>query len=124
MAGGGALVAPRQVDLGHSGCLIVSPTGGDYDLTDDVAIQVKTRKGGREITELTLTGQDVIGPDGIAHESETIDFETPVPTDPNGFVLHIHADQVPVYRLSGHLNGKRVEQIGTIAIGDVVYRPE
>lgn len=46
---------------------------------------------------------------------------TPVAYVGAGFVLHVHADRVPVYRLSGHIGGKRVAMIGTISIADVVY---
>ena len=106
--------------FGHTGCLIVTPTGSTYSLTDDVVIGITMKRG--KITALQVRGQDVIGADGIKHESEVITLAVPVKPDPAGFVLHVHADGVPVYRLSGHVNGRRVEMIGTIAVGDIIYR--
>jgi hypothetical protein len=38
------------------------------------------------------------------------------------FTLHVHADNIVVYRLPGHTGGKRVGAIGTTCIGDVVYQ--
>ena len=88
-------------------------------LIDDVQLNVKTKNG--FITEVVLRGQDAVGSDGIMHESETITIDPPVEINPAGFTFHIHAVDVPVWRLSGHLRGKRVAVIGTATIGDVVY---
>lgn len=106
--------------FGHSGCLIVTPDGSSYSLTDDVILGTTVKRG--QITAIQVRGQDVIGADGIKHESDVIKLPVPVTPDPNGFVLHVHADNVPVWRLSGHLKGRRVEMIGTIAVGDIIYR--
>jgi hypothetical protein len=99
--------------------LIVTPAGSGYSLTDDVSLYVTVRKG--QATRVQLFGQDVVGRDGIQHESDPFVIVS-APVNPNGFVLHVHADKLPVWRLSGHTGGRRVEMIGTIAIGDIVYR--
>lgn len=113
-----------HVNFGHSGCLIVRPTGATYELTDDVRLVVAKEKGknGR-ITHVRLLAQDVIGDAGTAHETDAIAVADPIVPVKSGFTLHVHASGVPVWRLSGHTGGERVEVIGTIAIGDVVYRP-
>ena len=124
----GTATASFAVSFGHSQCLIVSPTWtslsfGPYTLTDDIFFAVKRLKG--EIAQVRLTGQDIIGP-GIMHETDKLPVDprvpTSVPTAETPFTFHVHMDGVAVYRLSGHLAGKRVEQIGTISIADVVYR--
>ena len=74
------------------------------------------------IARLQLVAQDVSGDGGIKHETDDIPVSQPVAPDPAGFTLHVHADNVPVYRLSGHTGGKRTAMIGTISIGDIVYR--
>ena len=94
-------------------------TFDSVSLTDDVQLNVKTKNG--YITQVLLRGQDKSGSDGIMHESETITIDPPVEINPAGFTFHIHAVDVPVWRLSGHLRGKRVAVIGTATIGDVVY---
>jgi hypothetical protein len=118
-----------HANFGHSECLIVSPawvstTYAPYALTDDVKLIVTREKGknGR-ITHVTLLAQDVIGDAGIQHETDPIPVAVPVVPSTAGFTLHVHAVGVSVWRLSGHTGGERVEVIGTIAIGDVVYRP-
>lgn len=104
-----------------SGGLIVEPEGSSYPLTNDVILQARYRKNNATIDAVTLYGQDIIGPDGIQHETDKI-LIAPQQASASGFTLHVHADKVVVYRLSGHTGGKRVGAIGTICIGDVVYR--
>ena len=99
--------------------LDASPGG---QLTDDIVIRVPGHKG--VLTAVQLAGQDVIGGEGIAHESEQIPLLPPIEPDPAGFTIHVHADNVPVWKLSRHLGGKRVEIIGCISIADMVYRPK
>lgn len=117
-----------HVNFGHTECLIVRPAWtsasyAPYELRDDVKLIVTVEKGknGR-ITHVTLLGQDVIGDAGIAHETDAVAVAIPVTPDKAGFVLHVHATDVPVWRRSGHTGGDRVEVVGTIDIGDVVYR--
>jgi hypothetical protein len=99
-------------------CVVITPTGSSYALTNDPYLQVTTKRG--VVTHVTFYIDDIVGQEGIQHETDPIPV-TPVAFGGAGFVLHVHADRVLVYRLSGHIGGKRVATIGTIAIGDVVY---
>lgn len=105
--------------FGHQTCITIPLD--DYSLTDDITFNTKTRKG--EIVEMYLTGQDVIGEEGIMHETDNF-LDTPVTPDPvAGFTVTID-QEVPVYRLSGHLRGRRVGVVGHVYIGYIVYEPE
>ena len=110
-----------HVKWGHTQSLLVTPAGSSYSLTDDVTLNVRLKTSNMTLTAVTLYGQDVIGPDGIMHETDLIPIN-PQPAVATGFTLHVHAPGVTVYRLSGHTGGKRVGSIGTICIGDIVYR--
>jgi hypothetical protein len=118
------------VSFGKSGCLIITPEWASssyapYPLTDDVLINVRVESGknGR-ITHVRIYAQDVNGEAGIAHQSDWIPVETPVVPSKAGFVLHVHAKNVQIWRLDSHLaGGNRVEMIGTVSIGDVIYPP-
>lgn len=113
--GGYTALFPR-----HDLCATVTTSSGSQ-LTDEVLIQVNAHKG--FLTSVQLRGQDVIGEEGIAHESEQIPLLPPLEPDPAGFTVHVHADNVPIWKLSRHLGGKRVEIIGYISIADMVYTP-
>ena len=110
-----------HVRWAHTQGLIVRPDGSSYSLTDDVTLNVRLRTNDMALTAVTLYGQDIIGPDGVMHDTNDIAI-SPQAAVPTGFTLHVHASGVTVYRLSGHTGGKRVRPIGTICIGDVVYR--
>jgi hypothetical protein len=48
----------------------------------------------------------------------------PLEPDPAGFTIHVHADNVPVWKLRYHNGGgRRVEIIGYISIADMAYTP-
>lgn len=64
----------------------------------------------------------MIGEAGIQHGTDWIPVAVPVVASRNGGTLHVHAASVEVWRLSGHTAGVRVEVIGRISIGDVLYR--
>ncbi|HYN80712.1 MAG TPA: hypothetical protein VES88_04360 [Gemmatimonadaceae bacterium] len=116
------------VVFGKSGCLVVTPlwasaTYTEYALTDDVVLQVQLENGknGR-ITHMRLNAQDVDGEAGIWHNTDWIAVAQPVVPTKAGFTLHVHAKNVAVWRYNSHLgDGNRVEIIGTVSIGDVVY---
>lgn len=110
-----------HVRWGHTQGLNVTPDGSSYSLTDDVTLNMRLRTNNMTLTSVTLFGQDIIGPDGIQHETDAIPI-SPQPVLATGFTLHVHAAGITVYKLSGHTGGKRVGSIGTICIGDVVYR--
>lgn len=109
----GSVTWPRFTE-----CVVITPSGSSYALTNDPYLQVTTKRG--VITHVTFYIDDIVGGEGIQHETDPIPV-TPVAYGGAGFVLHVHADRVPVYRLSGHMAGKRVAMIGTISIGDVLY---
>jgi len=104
----------------HDPCAVVTTSTG-YQITDDISIVVTTTKG--LITSVKLRGQDIIGEDGIMHESEAIPILPPVTPSPSGFTLHVHADHVPIWKLHNHLGGKRVEIVGYISLWEMIYRP-
>jgi len=118
----GAVGDGYHVKFGASGCLIFTPTGSSYALTDDILMWNPGLKKEGRITRVRFSAHDIAGPDGIKHDTDDIPVAVPVVPDPAGFVLHVHADNVPVYRLSGHVGGKRVAMIGTISVSDIVYR--
>lgn len=45
-----------------------------------------------------------------------------IPLSAQGFTIHVHATDVPVWRLSGNNSSKKVAQVGTVDVGDLVYR--
>ncbi|HEU4748854.1 MAG TPA: hypothetical protein VFS56_10165, partial [Gemmatimonadaceae bacterium] len=116
------------VVFGHSECMIVTPLWAStiyepYPLRDDVTISVRLEKGknGR-ITHVRLYAQDVIGEEGIAHETDWVPVAVPVVPSQAGFTLHVHAKNVEVWRLDSHRGGgNRVEMIGPVSIGDIEY---
>jgi hypothetical protein len=105
----------------HDLCATVTTSTG-AQLTDDIVIRVPSHQG--LLTAVQLAGQDVIGEEGIAHESEQVPLLPPLEPSPTGFTIHVHADNVPVWKLSRHTGGKRVEIIGYVSIADLVYVPK
>lgn len=111
----------------HALCATVETLADDNTivetLTDDISVQVRTNKQG-QIVEVQLYGQDIIGRDGIAHESEVIVIDPPVdPLPEAGFILHVDANLVPVWKMNKHRNGggKRVEIVGYVSFADMEY---
>lgn len=120
-----------SLDFEHTQCLVVRPDWNTdsgfepYALTDDIVLGVlkELGKNGR-ITHLRFYGQDVIGEAGIAHNSDSIPVAVPVVPNKSGFVLHVHAPRVAIWRLSGHTGGERVALIGWVSIGDLLYQSQ
>lgn len=116
------------LDFGHTQCLVVQPDWNPassyepYALTDDVKLIVLQDRSTKVISHVRLLAQDVIGEAGVQHNTDLIPVAVPVAPDRNGGTLHVHAANVEVWRLSGHTGGTRVEMIGRISIGDLVYR--
>lgn len=104
----------------HDLCATVTTSTG-YRLTDDIVIRVVTDNG--VIVSVQLVGQDVIGKEGIMHETEAVPISPPVIPVASGFTLHVDVDNIPVWKLDRHLGGKRVEIVGYIGLGDLVYSP-
>ena len=103
-------------------CIVVTPTGSSYALSDDPQLTVSKKRG--KVIAVQFYIQDVAGPDGIMHSSDQIPVDPPVAPSSSGFALHVHADNVPVWRHKAHTGGPRVEMIGTISVGDIVFTPE
>jgi len=105
----------------HDPCANVTLNTG-YQLTDDIMFRVNTDSTGN-IVSVQLRGQDVIGKEGIMHETEIVAV-TPVFPSSLGFVVHVDQDNIPVWKLSRHRDGKRVEIVGYISLGDLIYSPK
>lgn len=109
----------------HDLCATLTTSDG-ATLTDDIIIQTITSKSG-EITGVQVTGQDIIGDNGIAHESDVLDVTPAVQPDGAGFTLHVHAADVDLWKLDTHRHmkrSKRVEFVGTFSLGDMIYTPD
>jgi hypothetical protein len=116
----------------QSGCLVVDIsqqfwTGSmaPYTLSDDLLLNVQRESKHGRITHVRLAGQDVEGPDGIWHNMDWLQLAEPVQPSTDGFTLRVHATNVAVWRTDSHQarGAKRVEIIGTISIGEIVYQP-
>jgi hypothetical protein len=103
----------------NQGCLVVTTSSG-AQLVDGIEFTVGVRSGA--VTKIQIWGHDAAGPSGIYHNSDPIPIVPGVPVSPEGFRVHVHATDVPVWRMNGHLSTKRVAQVGTVDIGDLVYR--
>lgn len=101
--------------------IVITPTGSPYTLADDANMTIAQKSG--TILGVTFYIQDVAGPTGVQHATDRVTLATPTTPSVSGFVLHVHRDRVPVYRLKGHTGGPRVDMIGTISVGDVVFTP-
>lgn len=106
----------------HDACAIVTTSTG-YQLTDDIRIEVKKNRSG-QIISAQLRGQDVEGKEGIMHESEVITFDPPFIPTSSGFTLHLDVDNLPIWKLTHHLGGKRTVIVGYVSLGDLVYSPK
>lgn len=137
--GGGnnwAFFLPDPQDNPPNECAVVDlydlggtdPNG--YILYDDVHFSTDQHQG--QLLAVYLHGQEAIGRAAKAHESELMPLGEnglgiPAPTEQerlDGFTLHVHAQDVPVWKLSKHLGGKQVEIVGYVSIGDLVYTPQ
>ena len=88
-------------------------------LNDDPSISVSRKKGG--ISEIQFYTEDISGPDATWYSTDKIKIPSPVKIIPTDFTVHVHKDNIPVYKSSG-TSGKRRESIGSISIGDIVYK--
>ena len=89
-----------------------------YALTDDPQLSFSKKKG--KIIAVHFWIQDIRGPKGILHSAK-ITVDPPFPPSPAGFTLHLHADGVEVWRHKGNKGGQKMEMIGTISVGDIVF---
>lgn len=102
----------------NAGCFQIITSEGTT-LVDDVYFYFNQKQG--RIYRVQFVGRDAAGPDGVQYQSDAMDI-TPQPYSPNGFTLHVHAANVTVWRLKGHLAMKRGDPVGTVAVADLVYR--
>jgi hypothetical protein len=109
----------------HDLCATLTTSDG-ATLTDDIIIQTVTTRSG-DVVGVRVTGQDVIGEAGIAHESDVLDVVPIILPDGVGFTLHVHAVDVDLWKLDTHLRkkkSKRVKHVGTFSLGDMIYTPD
>ncbi len=102
---------------------VVTSTG--YELKDDISLHVETNRDGN-IISFQLFGQDVIGRDGIMHQSEVVIIDPPVTPSDSGFTLHVDVDNLEIWKTNRHLSSnkpKLVEMVGKISVGDLIYTP-
>ena len=103
-------------------CIRITPTPIPeeiaVELSDQPSLELKAHQG--NIIQVTFRIQDVIGPEGIQYSTDKTTVSFPEPIDPNGFRVKVQADNIKVYRHSGHLAGRKT-LIGHISIGDIVY---
>ena len=67
--------------------------------------------------------QDHIGQDGMQHSTDTIELESPVTPLAEGFTIPVRRSDIEVWKHKTHNGGARVEMVGTICIGDIIYTP-
>jgi hypothetical protein len=113
----GAVTQSYNVDFRADDCLWMTTTTG-LTLADDAFFAFNTKGGSIVGSQFWI--DDQAGADGIGHESDKMTIPAQA-NSPGGFTLHVHARNVPVWRLGGHLSKKRVVQVGTVSIGDVVF---
>ncbi len=111
-------------DPKEDGCVTVTTTGTStvtgVRLTNDAQLIVATKKGDTKVT-LQFLIQDKSGPDGIQYRTDRFFIHSAKEFTGAGFILHVHS-KVDIYELKGHTGGPRVKNVGTINIGDIVYR--
>jgi hypothetical protein len=111
---------PRHLTDG--GPTLTMNTGAQ--LADDVTIIVGTNELG-QIVSVQIKGQPEIGQEALAHESEVVQLmQTVDPLVDEPFTVHVDTDFIPVWQLSKHLGGKRVEIVGQFCLGDMLYTPQ
>ena len=93
-------------------------------LADDIRIIVDTNEFG-QIVAVQIKGQPEIGKEALAHESEVVQLtQTVYPLVGQAFTVHVDTDDIPVWQLSRHTGGKRVQIVGRFCLGDMVYTPQ
>ncbi len=102
-------------------------------IEDDIVIRVKIekKKSGAPLTVISVQviGQDVVGPEGLIYQSDVITDKTffVESIGEGSFVIHVHADNVRLWKCDGHLLKGRTTCLvpaGNFAIHDMVYTPD
>ena len=115
----------------HDICATLITSSG-YLIADDIVIRVKIekKKAGAlpKVISVQVIGQDMDGAEGLIHQSDVITNIESVESNGGGsFVIHVHADDVQLWKCDGHLlKGQTTctEDAGTFAIQDMVYTPD
>ena len=111
---------PRHLEDG--GPTLTMDTG--LVLADDLRIIVDTNEYG-QIAAVQIKGQPEIGKEALAHESEVVQLmQTVEPLVGQPFTVHVDTDEIPIWQLSRHLGGKRVQIVGRFCLGDMIYTPQ
>jgi len=122
---GAVSTAGWHMDWGSPGCWTIDAPSLEYPLMDDIFIGVDKEPGknGR-ITRIRFRAQDAPGPDGIQHDTDWLDVDPVVPSK-NGYTLHMHAADAPIWKYFGHtVDTGRDRIIGTLSFGDIVVRAQ
>ena len=113
----------------HDLCATLSTNAAS--IADDVVIKVEVDKksgGLLNVTSVQVTGQDTIGLEGLFHQSDEItDIYDVISNVDGSFVIHVHADDVTLWKCDTHLLRKKTtctQNVGTFAIHDMVYTPD
>ena len=103
-------------------CVSVMPEGSAVTLGNDAHLIVATKKGSITVTVQFLI-QDIGGPESIQYRTDRFSLDVTGFTGFTGadFTLHLHATDVPIFRLKGHTGGPKDSIVGTINIDDIVY---
>lgn len=109
----------------HQTCATLTTTSG-ATLTDDLTIRTHTNSDG-DIVSIQVEGQDVIGSEGIVHQSEMI-YPANAPVTPvNGiFTIEARDATVEMFKCNTHTIKRNTVcdvSVGTFAIDDVRYEP-
>lgn len=111
---------PRH--LSEGGPTLTMDSG--LQLADDIRIFVDTNDIG-QIVAVQIKGQPEIGKEALAHESEVVQLmQTVDPLVSQPFTVRVHTDGIPVWQLSRHTGGKRVQIVGRFCLGDLIYTPQ
>ena len=105
----------------HDLCATLT-TSGD-SLGDDIVVIVNADRRGN-ITGVQVQGQDEIGPDGIVYVSETMGGVSVDSNDDGNMVIHVHADNVQLYKCDTHVLKKKSNcdnPSGIFSLHDLVY---
>ena len=109
----------------HTTCIVITPDpplGKDeVTLSDDPAIYISQKRG--KIVSIGLAIQNIDGPDGILHSASKILVEPPFTPTATGFTIPVRQNDIKVWRHKGHIGGPKVEMIGSISFGDIVFTP-
>jgi len=99
-------------------------TSDGTTLLDDRIFEFETDRDGNP-TAMRVIGQDIVGADGIAHETDFV----PVTVEaPNGygaaFVIHVDTNAITLWELDTHRvmkKSNRVREAGDFALHDLIY---